>query len=117
MADFMFGHYRDVEAKQITVEGASDVTIRWLMSDRHGTPHFQMRLFEVGPGGGTPLHTHEWEHEVFIVKGTGKIVLQDGERPFSEGHYAFIPAGVLHSFRNTGTSVMQFICVVPTGAK
>ncbi len=117
MAGIKFGHYRDVEAAKVTVEGARDVTIRWLVSDRDGAPHFQMRLFEVAPGGGTPLHAHDWEHEIFIVKGTGKIVLERGEKPFAEGHFIFVPAGTIHSFENAGDGPMQFLCMVPSGTK
>ncbi|RJR28520.1 MAG: cupin domain-containing protein [Candidatus Latescibacterota bacterium] len=117
MPELKFGHYSDVEAKKVEVEGARDVTIRWLVSDRDGAPHFQMRLFEVAPGGGTPLHTHAWEHEIFIVKGTGAIALEGGEKPFAEGHFIFVPAGALHSFRNTGAGPMQFLCMVPSGTK
>jgi quercetin dioxygenase-like cupin family protein len=117
MAELKFGRYGDIAAEPVTVEGAKDVTIRWLVSDRDGAPHFQMRLFEVAPQGGTPLHTHDWEHEVFIVKGAGKIVLEDGEKNFSEGHYVFVPPGTVHSFQNTGSGPMQFLCIVPSGAK
>ena len=117
MADVKFGHYRDVEAAKVTVEGARDVTIRWLVSDRDGAPHFQMRLFEVAPGGGTPFHSHDWEHEIFIVKGSGKIVLEGGEKPFGTGHFLFVPAGALHSFQNDGAGVLQFLCMVPSGTK
>jgi len=117
MPELKFGHYRDVEAKTVAVEGARDVTIRWLVSDRDGAPHFQMRLFEVAPGGGTPLHAHEWEHEIFIVLGTGAIALEEGEKPFAEGHFIFVPAGTLHSFRNTGEGPMRFLCMVPSGTK
>ncbi len=117
MAELKFGSYRDIEAKQVAVEGAEGVTIRWLVSDRDGAPHFQMRIFEVAPGGGTPLHTHDWEHEVFIVKGTGTLVLAGGEKDFAEGYFMLVPAGTLHSFRNTGEGIMQFLCMVPSGAK
>ena len=37
-----------------------------------------MRHFEIEPGGTTPLHEHEWEHEAFILTGGGVVYRQGG---------------------------------------
>lgn len=102
-----------VEAKRVRAHGAEDVTIRLLISEADGAPHFQMRLFEVGPGGRTPLHRHEWEHEVFILKGEGKLIFEGEEKPFSGGSFAYVPAGAEHSFINTGGDLLEFLCIIP----
>ena len=75
------------------MEGAEGVTIRWLISKKDGAPNFQMRLFEVAPGGHTPLHIHEWEHEVYILEGEGVLTYEGKDNPFSAGHFVFVPAG------------------------
>ncbi len=56
------------------VEG---VKIRWLITEETGAPNFAMRQFTVAPGGSTPQHTHSWEHEAYILEGSGTI--QGGE--------------------------------------
>ena len=33
--------------------------------------------------------------------------------PVSPGSYAFVPNNALHQFRNTGTAMFKFICIVP----
>ena len=106
-------HFTDIEAKEVEMEGAGDVTIRWLISAKDGAPNFAMRLFEVAPGGHSPLHDHEGEHEVFIVKGEGAVWREGEEVPFKAGTAIFVPPGEKHQFRNTGDSVMQFLCMVP----
>ena len=113
MPDLKIGNATEIEARDVTIEGAEGVTIRWLVSKKDGAPNFQMRLFEVAPGGRTPLHTHEWEHEVYILEGEGVLTFEGEEKPFSKGFYAFVPSGSEHSFSNTGDGILSFICVVP----
>ena len=54
------------------------------MGDNVGAPNFTMRHFEVAPGGRTPFHAHPWEHEVYVLSGTGKVRQKGGERAPSE---------------------------------
>ena len=105
--------YTEVSEEQVTMEGALNTTIRWLVSDRDGAPNFYMRLFEVSPGGYTPYHAHKGEHEIFILEGEGQLNTEDGTRPLTAGSFAFVPEGEKHQFMNTGERPMKFICVVP----
>ena len=113
MANLKVGEALKVPAEDVTAEGAEGVTIRWLISKDDGAPRFQMRLFEVVPGGHSPLHTHEWEHEVFILEGEGILTFEGEEKPFSTGHFVFVPESREHSFRNTGSGRLAFLCMVP----
>ena len=113
MADLKIGEALQIPAMDVTTEGAEGVTIRWLIAKNDGALRFQMRLFEVAPGGHTPLHTHDWEHEVFILEGEGVLTFEGGDHPFSAGHFAFVPEGKEHSFRNTGPDRLAFLCIVP----
>jgi len=115
MAELKIVEALEVEAQDVEMDGVEDVKIRWLISEADGAPNFQMRLFDVGPGGKTPLHTHDWEHEVFVLSGEGKLIFEGEERGFKEGSAVFVPPGKEHSFINTGGSSLQFICLVPTG--
>jgi len=60
--------YQNVEAKDAD-EGTSKLRVRWLITKEIGAKNFAMRLFEMEPGGYSPLHSHPWEHEVFILEG------------------------------------------------
>ncbi|MBN2070346.1 MAG: cupin domain-containing protein [Candidatus Krumholzibacteriota bacterium] len=103
----------DVEEKEVEMDGAENVTIRWLISKDDGAPNFAMRMFELGPGGHSPLHSHSWEHEVYIVDGDGKLIFDGEEKPFSSGDFIFVPPDRQHSFINTGENKMRFLCLVP----
>jgi quercetin dioxygenase-like cupin family protein len=78
-----------------------------------GAKNFAMRIFEVQPGGSTPLHKHPWEHEVFILEGAGRLL--DGEKatPFKEGDVVFVPGGEMHQFLPDGKMLLRFICLIP----
>lgn len=104
-----------VEAEKVLVEGAENVTVRWLISEKDGANNFYMRLFEIGPGGRTPLHSHGIEHEVYILSGEGKLVYEGSERTFSAGHFIFVPGNREHSFINTGGGALEFLCIIPSG--
>jgi len=94
-------------------EGVKDVTVRWLVSKNDGAKHFAMRLFEVKPHGYTPLHQHDWEHEVFVVKGSGELRDKHKREPLLEGDVVFVPSMEWHQFVNIGDDILQFICVIP----
>ncbi|MGA3191290.1 MAG: cupin domain-containing protein [Candidatus Bathyarchaeia archaeon] len=104
--------YKDVEAKAAD-EGSSKLKVRWLITREIGAPNFAMRLFEMEPDGYSPLHTHGWEHEVFILEGEGVVKGDGGEKKFKAGDVVFVPSNEKHQFRNTGKKLVKFICVVP----
>jgi len=105
-------HYTDTEAKAAN-EGASKIKVRWVISKEMGAPNFALRVFEVEPGGFSPLHSHNWEHEVFILECDGIVVSQDGEKRFKPGDAVFVAPNEKHQFKNDGKKVVKFICVVP----
>jgi quercetin dioxygenase-like cupin family protein len=104
--------YTDVEAKTAE-EGASKLKVRWLITKDIGAPNFAMRLFEMEPNGYSPLHTHDWEHEVFILEGEGTVFGKEGERKFKRGDAVFVEPNEKHQFKNTSSKLLKFLCLVP----
>ena len=103
-----------VEPKVMEMEGASGVSMRLLVGRDDGAPNFAMRWFELEPGGHTPRHKHNYEHEVIIVDGRGEMSGEGQVRTLASGDAVYIPANEAHQFRNTGTQVLKFVCMVPT---
>lgn len=110
-------HYDDAETvKDIEGNGAHAVKGRLLIGQADGAPHFAMRLFELAGGGHTPCHSHDWEHEVFVHEGEGEV-LRDGQWVgIGAGSVVFVPGGEEHQFRNTGSTPLRFVCLVPRGS-
>ncbi|MBT8172023.1 cupin domain-containing protein [Candidatus Bathyarchaeota archaeon] len=105
-------HYDYIEAKEAE-GGSSKVKVRYLIDEKMGAKNFAMRMFEIEPEGYTPFHVHEWEHEVFILKGEGVVVGKNEVKLFREGDVVFIPPKEKHQFRNTKKSLVKILCIIP----
>jgi quercetin dioxygenase-like cupin family protein len=92
---------------------AAGVTVRWVIGESDGAPNFVMRVFDVEPGAATPLHTHDWEHEVFVLAGRGRVYGGGDEAPLGEGDTVLIAPMEEHRFVNESDEPLRFICVVP----
>jgi len=104
-------NFKDVEGESL--DDTEGVDFKQLIGRSMRPPHFYMRIFEIAPGGHTPKHSHEWEHEVFVVKGNGKIVLKGGEERLKEGDAVYVESEELHQFVNSSKSTLRLICVIP----
>jgi quercetin dioxygenase-like cupin family protein len=114
IGDFMkHVHYSDVELEDPTEDGIKDVKLRWLITKKDGAKNFAMRLFEIKPGGYTPLHQHDWEHEVFVLEGKGVTKNKETEKPFNQGDVFFVPPMEWHQFVNTSNETLKFLCLIP----
>lgn len=105
--------YREVPDEDVE-EHAKGVKIRQVFIDDDGAHNFHMRVFEVEPEGHTPLHSHKWEHEVFILKGNGIVRSKGGHHEVKEGDAVFVQGNEIHQFQNLGKTSLEFICIVPS---
>lgn len=106
-----------IEANPVTMPGSNGCTVRWLVGEADGAPNFAMREFEVQPGGFTPRHSHPYEHEVFVLQGQGEVFEGDVAHAFRAGDVIYVAPDEVHQFRNTGSSPLKFLCLVPNSAK
>ncbi|HET9301774.1 MAG TPA: cupin domain-containing protein [Propionibacteriaceae bacterium] len=69
------------------------------------------------PGVATPLHVHTREAEAFfLLDGTMNYQAGDTLYRLSAGYFIYLPKGVPHAFRITGTSPVRFLgLTVPGG--
>jgi quercetin dioxygenase-like cupin family protein len=106
-------NYSDVEPEKIEEQDVSGVQVRWLITKEDGAPNFAMRFFEVSPDGHSPLHSHKWEHEVFILEGECLVICGAQRRRLGPGDFALIPPETTHQFKNRGDKALKFLCFVP----
>lgn len=106
-------NYKDIPANNLALPGAKDVQIRVLIGPEDGAPNFVMLQLGIEPGGNTPEHSHEWEEEIFIKAGEGKVKTDEGELPIRGGDVVFFGPDEPHQFMNTGDVPMEFIAVIP----
>jgi quercetin dioxygenase-like cupin family protein len=103
----------DVEAKVVQDEGASGVKMRLLIGSGDDAPNFNMRMFEVDPGGHTPLHTHPWEHEVYVLQGQATVRQGRQGHDIAAGQCVYVPPDEEHQFVNAGKETLKMLCLVP----
>ena len=57
----------------VTMPGVEGTRMQWIFGADDGVPGFAMRRFVMAPGGVIPLHGHQWEHEIYILRGTAEV--------------------------------------------
>jgi quercetin dioxygenase-like cupin family protein len=83
-----------------------------LLGPDDGMPHFAMRRFVMGEGGGMPLHTNRVEHEQYVLRGRARVRIGGEEHRVAAGDVLYIPAGVPHDYR-VEEAPFEFLCMVP----
>jgi quercetin dioxygenase-like cupin family protein len=106
-------NYETVKPATVSESGASNITVRWLITKDRGAPNFAMRLFEVAQNGYSPLHTHPWEHEVFILQGEGIVTDGKTATPLKPNDVVYTAPDEWHQFKNTGMQTFKFLCLIP----
>ncbi|QTA37519.1 cupin domain-containing protein [Thermosipho ferrireducens] len=86
---------------------------RVLMGSNVGAQNFVMRLFTLKPGAKTPYHSHDWEHEIFVLEGTIEAVTNQKSYKAEKGNFIFVPSNEEHQFVNAGKEPAKFLCVIP----
>ena len=109
----VLGSSKDVAGISLQGEGIHKVVKKVLVSPEEGWEGWVMRLFELGPGGYTPKHAHDWPHINWIAGGRGTLFLDGQEHEVKAGDYAYVPNNVLHQFKAAPDSELSFICIVP----
>ena len=107
----------DVPYEQVTKAGSVNTKVQWLITSETGAPNFAMRRYVMDKGGQVGLHSHNEEHEVYILKG--KADFSNGEETIhvKSGDTMFIPSNEQHMITNTGNESFEFICIIPGAEK
>ncbi|MEJ5165551.1 MAG: cupin domain-containing protein [Thermoanaerobaculia bacterium] len=106
-----YGHFRDVPLEK--VENAEGASIQWLIKKEDGAPNFALRRIILKEGGCSPHHSHNYEHEIYVLSGKGKAFIEEKEYPLEEGSFILIKPNLKHQIKNTGNREFVFLCIVP----
>ncbi len=86
------------------------VTRRTLSQGSEG--QFEVRYFEIAPGGYTSYEMHQHEHCVMVVRGHGEVRLQDTWSSISEQDIVRVEGCTPHQFRNSSDQPFGILCIV-----
>ena len=83
---------------------------RTVNKDLVNSEHIVAGLTVFEPGERSAVHNRPESEEVdIVIRGSGILVEDDEEMPFKEGEWMFIPTGVFHQHRNTGTEPLWLV--------
>ena len=105
--------YTQAQATHFDSEAAKGIAARVVIGKSDGAPNFCMRVFEIAPGGHTPKHSHDWEHEMFVHAGRGEVYGNGRWNPITSGNVVFVPGNEEHQLRNTGKELLVVVCLIP----
>jgi quercetin dioxygenase-like cupin family protein len=91
-------HYTKTDLQPVDMPGSAGCRVRWLIGSADHAPNFAMRQFEVEPGGHTPQHMHDYEHEVYVLGGRGEVLERGAPHAIAAGDVVFIAPNEIHQF-------------------
>ena len=109
----LVGHYTDKPAEPQTKAGTTKTVLRTLIYRDEGAKIFSLRVITIDPGGQIGLHSHPWEHEIFVIRGKGRAFTKSESRDISPDDYVWIPPDEEHGFENVGEVPLEFVCCIP----
>jgi quercetin dioxygenase-like cupin family protein len=86
----------------------------WLsdnLVDTDYTSVFSAQLTKFGPGGGSPPHSHTYNHAFYFLQGTGSVRIDEQTWQIKPGTFVGVPAHKQHSVTNTGTEDLVFLVI------
>lgn len=107
----------DVKPIPVTKETyeSKKIWVQYLITDKQGAKKFHMRIFTIEPHECSPPDQHVYEHEVFILKGRGRLLTKKdnkmSEVEIKEGDAIFIESNEVHQFFNDHDEPLVFLCV------
>ncbi|HYT90957.1 MAG TPA: cupin domain-containing protein [Gemmataceae bacterium] len=84
-----------------------------LVGESGESTRFQLRYFEIAPGGFSSFESHAHEHAVFVLRGRGEVQLGEVLERVGFGDVVYVAPHAPHQFRNPSTDEpFGFLCVV-----
>jgi quercetin dioxygenase-like cupin family protein len=106
----------ETEADELDLPGRH---LRWLVTGRQDAAgrripaeHCSACVIRVAPGEKVrPAHSHpNGEEIIYIVRGSGRVLLAGEVSPVREGSTVLFPQGAVHMLHNTGSEEMKVMC-------
>ncbi len=87
--------------------------LRWLVAPNAiQASHCSACVIVVPPGERVrPAHSHpNGEEVIYIIRGSGRVLVGNEVSPVREGTAVLFPRGVVHMLHNTGQEDMTVVC-------
>ena len=87
--------------------------LSWVVNEELlGAKHCSSCVIRVDPGQTVrPAHSHpNGEEVIYIIRGTGRVMVDGEVSPVREGTIVLFPQGKVHMLQDNGTEEMKVVC-------
>lgn len=107
--------WEDVPVHAYKEEGERfrDVT-RQLLAGRDAGMEWDLRYFEIQPGGHSTLERHQHPHAVVVLRGGGRVLVDPEISELGPFDLVLVPPLTWHQFRAGAEAPLGFLCLVDT---
>lgn len=78
-----------------------------------GARALSMGTQRIEPGAGIPVHRHEAQEEILVIRsGTALVILGEERAPAGPGATVYVPAGTWHGLENTGAGPLEIVWII-----
>ena len=88
------------------------VTVQRFISRRDKSNNLELRYFELDPGAVSNFESHNYEHAVLILRGSGTVRLGEQIHPIKFGDVIFVSSDEIHQFLAADDESLGFMCAV-----
>lgn len=102
-----------VDEKNVKAHDLPGRMLRWIVTKKNtNAQHCSMCVIVVQPGQTVrPAHSHpNGEEVIYIVQGSGRVMIDGVVEPVNEGCAVLFPQGSVHMLKNSGDREMKVAC-------
>ena len=93
------------------VDRGNGATTFPMVGKQDGSQAFSAGITSFQPGVDVPMHSHNAEEMVIILEGHGECVRDGVTEPVTTWDTTYVPANMVHCFRNTSDAQMSIMWV------
>lgn len=98
-----------LEVEEFSLPGLVHKTI---CGPAFGVNNFEMWLQTISPKAETPVHKHDCDEMILVLKGSGTLILEDKISNFGPKSTLVIPPNAVHQIINSGDEEMQLVATL-----
>ena len=100
-----------VDSVRVLDRGGGIRTIPLVTHQSAQSPRFTTGISTYPKGSGAPLHSHNCDEQVTLLKGVGEVEVDGSVTPLKQYDSTYIPANRVHRFTNTGDEPMTILWI------
>lgn len=97
------------EVKKFNLPGLTHQT---LCGPSHGVNSFELWYQKIEPNAATPIHKHNCDEAIVVIKGHGQFTINGKTIEFGPGATLIIPPNTIHQIINSGNEEMELIATL-----